>query len=102
MKKKKIYTGYAVMSEDFQGISFQDFSLETCKRFCRPGYVIVKTMRGIMGFEVRVCWFDYYKPFEWRRGHGNIFYLHLNFNKVFHDIYTRDVVWKPDNKEKQV
>lgn len=29
--------GYAVMSEDRTGISFDDRSLETCKRYCREG-----------------------------------------------------------------
>lgn len=68
--------GYAVMSEDLKGYSFEDESLETCKRYCRKGYVIVEQIPYKCGFSISIIWRKWYKPFDLHYNEKNIFWLH--------------------------
>lgn len=64
--------GYAVMSPDFKGISFEDENFETCKRYCFNGDVIVEVKPKKCGFSFRV---RYHKK--------NPFFKFNKFEKVF-------------------
>lgn len=41
--------GYAVMTKELDAYSFEDESLEACKRWCMSGYVIVEQIPYVMG-----------------------------------------------------
>lgn len=62
MSKKREYTGYAVVTEDFSAYSFSDFSLETCKRYLRKGYVIVQTYRETIGYRLELGIMKNFEP----------------------------------------
>lgn len=100
--KEKIYTGYAVVTEDFSATSFSDYSFETCKRYCRKGYVIIRTYRKKMGYQFRICWYKWYKPFELRSkwGRFNLLWLHVNWDVINHDEWEKEVIWRPDVNSK--
>lgn len=58
---------YEVWRADMSGYSFADANLETCKRYCYKGCVVVETHRVVNGFEVS---FRFRKPrliFEFHR-----------------------------------
>lgn len=46
--------GYAVMDKDLSAYSFECVDLETCKRYCRDGSVIVEKIPYVCGFSLRV------------------------------------------------
>ena len=46
--------GYAVMSRDLKAYSFEDTSLESCKRYCREDCVIVERIPIKCGFSLRI------------------------------------------------
>jgi len=48
--------GYAVMSPDMKGISFESIDLETCKEYCRNGQVIVEQIPAVNGFSISISW----------------------------------------------
>lgn len=99
--KKKIYTGYAVVTEDFTATSFSDYSLETCKRFCREGYVIIRTYRKKLGYEFRFCWMKWDKPFTFRFRWNdiNLLWLHISWNVINTDKWEKKVIWKPESNK---
>lgn len=98
--RKKIYTGYAVVTEDFSATSFSDYDFETCKRYCRKGYVIIRTYKKKIGYEFRICLRKWYKPFvfrpRWRE--INVLYLHINWNTIDIDEWEKVAIWKPNEK----
>jgi len=98
-KSKKIYTGYAVVSEDFTGTSFDSDSLDTCKRYCRKGDVIARTYRKKLGYEFRICWIKWYRPFSFRPGWReiNILWLHIRWNVINVNRWEHEVFWKPND-----
>lgn len=76
--------GYAVMNKELTAYSFEDISLESCKRYCRNGDVIVEKIPYVAGFSVRVMWYKHYKPFEFKKRYGcNILWLHINWNNEY-------------------
>lgn len=91
--------GYAVMSEDRTGISFDDRSLETCKRYCREGDIIVKATPKVCGFSVRVWLGGYDKPLSYSRfgRYANVFRLNVSWKKEFRHKYGEEV-WRPEKK----
>lgn len=95
MKKEKIFGGYQVRTKDLTGISFQDYSLETCKRYCRKGYVVVSTYRKCFGIEIRISWMKWYKPFQFVRfsKRFNILWLNVSWNYLTTERPDK-VVWE--------
>ncbi len=95
---KKIYTGYAVVTKDFSATSFSDYNLDTCKRYCRKEYVIIRTYRKKLGYEFRLCWMKWYKPFSfrfrWRE--ANLLWFHINWSIIYTDEWEKEVVWDPN------
>lgn len=80
---KRVFSGYQVRSRDLSGISFTDWNLETCKRYCRKGDVIVSTYYKKFGIEIRISWMEWYKPFQFKciiSHRFNILWLHVNWN----------------------
>lgn len=64
MKDKKHISGYQVRSADLEGISFEDYSLEECKRWCRKGYIIVSTCKKKSGLRIILTfgkWFHWWR-----------------------------------------
>jgi hypothetical protein len=78
--------GFAVMSEDLQGISFEDESLESCKRYCRKGYVIAERIPYTSGFQIRLYWAKWWKPIKMLGYYPrNLLWLHWSVSKIkFH------------------
>lgn len=83
------------------GISFQDYSLECCKRYCRPGYVIVSTYKKTFGIEIRVGWLKYYKAIQFSKitRRLNILWLHIWWDYLTTEVPDK-VVWKPNSEKK--
>lgn len=77
--------GYAVMSKNLDAYSFQDENLETCKRYCRNGDVIVKMIPYVCGSSIKIIWRKPYKLIEFKKRfrYGNIFWLHLSWNREY-------------------
>lgn len=100
-KKKKIYTGYAVVSRDRSGCSFEGECLETCKRYCRHDDIIVRKTRYRFGYGFRICWYKWYKPFQfrWRWRECNILKLHIRWEVIYGDKWDGEVVWESEKKE---
>ena len=48
--------GYAVMTKELDAFSFESDSIESCKRYCFNGDVIVERIPYVNGFNVRVRW----------------------------------------------
>lgn len=64
MKEEKLISGYQVRSADLEGISFEDRSLENCKRWCSKGDVIVSTYKKKSGLRIILT---FGKRFHWWR-----------------------------------
>ncbi len=49
---------YGVYTKDLKGVSLSGKSLETCRRYCYPGYVICEEKRRKIGFliEIEIRW----------------------------------------------
>ena len=77
--------GYAVMSKSLDAYVLEDTRLETCKKYCRNGDVIVKRIPYVAGFSIKFVWHKYIKPIEFKRRYryGNIFKLHFYWNREY-------------------
>lgn len=99
--KKKIYTGFAVVTEDFSATSFSDYNLETCKKYCRKGYVIIRTYRKKVGYAFRISFRKCYKPFEFRLRFRefNLLYIHISWDAICFDEWEKEVIWRPNTDQ---
>lgn len=88
--------GFAVMNKDLNAYSFEDESLETCKRYCNPGYVVVEQIPYVMGFSVRIVWHKYWKPFFFKYDEKNILWLHWSIRKEYSH-KTGKIVYRNEN-----
>lgn len=64
---KRPISGYQVRTADMEGISFEDYSLEKCKEYCRKGYVVVSTYRKKFAFRVSLTFGPRYYLFHYER-----------------------------------
>lgn len=64
---KRHISGYQVRTADMEGISFEDYSLEKCKEYCRKGYVVVSTYRKKFAFRVSLTFGPRYYLFHYER-----------------------------------
>lgn len=93
--KQKAISGYQVRSADMTGISFEHRDLETCKRYCRKGYVIVSTYRKKGAFRIsltlgkRYRWWYYSKYSKLL----DIAWLNIRWEWIYFD-RPLEVVWK--------
>lgn len=76
---KRIFSGYQIRSKDLKGIGYTDWNLDTCKRFCHKGDVIVSTYYKKIGARITIYWMKRYKPFQfsWNKHCFNILWLHV-------------------------
>ena len=76
--------GFAVMNKELTAYSLEDINLDTCKRYCRNGDVIVRRVPYVCGFEIRITWVnDWYKSIYFKGSLKNIFWLHWSINKAY-------------------
>lgn len=77
--------GYAVMNKDLDAYYFESVDLNTCKRYCLNGDVIVEQIPYKAGFSVRIVWRKWYKliRIERRLRYGNILWLHFGWNSEY-------------------
>lgn len=99
---KKIFAGYQVRSKDLSGISFQDYSLEICKKYCRDGYVIVSTYHKRFGINIRIGWTKWDRPiwFSKNMRRFNILWLHVCWDYLTKEVPDK-IVWDPQSNKKQ-
>jgi hypothetical protein len=78
--------GYAVMSKDLSAISFDDETVENCKRYCREGYVIAERIPYVAGFNIRIFWCKWYRIINLTGYYPrNFFWIHWSTSKIhFH------------------
>jgi len=75
--------GFAVMSKTLDSYSFEDKSLETCKKYCREDDVIVEQIPYVNGISIRITWCKYFgRPLHFHKRHreANVFKLHFNWS----------------------
>ena len=78
--------GYAVMTKSLDAFSFQSPDIETSKRYCKNGDVIVDRIPYKCGISLRITWHKYWhKPIYFKKLYreGNVFYLHFNWNNEY-------------------
>lgn len=75
--------GYAVASKDLSGYSFQDESLESCKRCCRDGSVIIEMIPKVVGITLSVWMQRFYDVYYFKYRSKNILWLHWSTSKVY-------------------
>jgi hypothetical protein len=72
--------GYAVMTKDLTGISFEDVNLETCKKYLYPDSVIVERIPVVRGFSIRILFLN--SMYHLISSH-NFLWLYFWFNKEY-------------------
>ena len=83
MLHKREY-GFAVMNKELTAYSLEDINLETCKKYCLNGDVIVRRVPYVCGFEIRIIWLnDWNKQICFKGILKNIFWFHWNINKSY-------------------
>jgi len=76
--------GYAVMSKDLKGISFQHEILEECKKCCRKGYVIVERIPYVSGFKIMLYLHKWHKPIKMLGYYPkNFLWIHWSVSKIY-------------------
>ena len=91
--------GYAVMNKELTAYSLCDESLETCKRYCHNGDVIVERIPYVCGIQIRI---RFYKPWKWIRYYKyarqlNIGWLHIQVNNEYRHKNGKVVYQSPKN-----
>lgn len=75
--------GYAVMNKKLTAIGGEFDDIETCKRYCVSGDVIAERIPYVRGFSIKVMWYEFHRPFNFKYGHYNILWLHWNVSKKY-------------------
>jgi len=75
--------GFAVMNKDLTAYSFEDESLECCKKYCRNNDVIAEQIPYKIGYSIRIVCHKFWKPFYFKYDLKNILWLHWNIRKEF-------------------
>lgn len=75
--------GYAIMGKDLNSYSFEDESLEVCKRYCRGTDVIVEQIPYVTGFTITIEWLKFYKPFRFKYYPKNILWVHWVYRRAY-------------------
>ena len=93
--------GYAVMTKELDAYSFDDESLEKCKRYCYNGDVVVEQIPYVYGLSIRI---RFYKPYRWIRydrfcSQFNIGWLHIQWIKEYSHKCGKVVYRSEDGKD---
>lgn len=77
--------GYAVMNKELTAYSLQSEDLETCKRYCHKGNVVVEQIPYVNGIQIRIRFFKPYKWLEYQKSCSqfNIGWLHIQWLKEY-------------------
>lgn len=75
--------GYAVMDKQLTGWTFENESLERCKRYCGADYVIVERLPIKIGFSIRIYYGKFWKPFSFKYGDKNILWIHWSISPEY-------------------
>lgn len=73
--------GYAVMSKDLSGISFESDNIKACLRYLRGDDVICELIPHVSGFSISFNWFHFYKWLSFKHGMKNILWIHWHYYK---------------------
>ena len=110
MSKERRYTGYAIVTKDIMddkvykrgafGISLDGKDLETCKRYCHEGYIVVRTYQDVLSRDFGIRWIRKYPHFSKSHRHSYPRYIQLGHLKIEWDTkytngYERQAVYQP-------
>ena len=73
--------GFATMSRDLSGCSIESTDIETCKKYCTNGDVVVERIPYTCGFSIRIMWYKWWKIINFKDAPYNILWLHFSFQK---------------------
>lgn len=90
--------GFAVMNKELDAYSLEDINLETCKKYCKNGYVIAKRTPYVAGFSLRVMWYRWHKVIDFKYSIKNVLWIHWNtYKEYLHK--TGEVVYTSENSD---
>ena len=114
MAKEKVFTGYAVVTNDIVddkvfkrgsfGISFDGRDLETCKRYCHGNHIVVRTFRKVIAKSITFKWNYDYPRFEISRRHSypcyiQLWWLRIEFDTIHANGYERTAIYIPNPRK---
>ena len=114
MKKKKRYTGYAVVTKDILddrvyknghfGISLSGRDFDTCKRYCHNGDIVVQTYQDVLCRFIKVKWVRKYPEFRRSKKceypkYLQLWNLRFEWGTDYTNDYERVAVYEPDENK---
>ena len=75
--------GYAVMNNTLTAFSIEGIDIESLKRYCNNGEVIVKRTPYVCGFSIKFLWFKWHEAISLKYSMKNILWVHWVFNKEY-------------------
>lgn len=108
-KKKRSYTGYAVVTRKILddkafkrgsfGICLCNYDLETCKRYCHKGDIVVRTYRKAIAKSITFKIVFKHPCFEWSKRYYNPQYIKLGhlwieWETIYSDGYEREIIYE--------
>jgi hypothetical protein len=111
MSKKRIHTGYAIVSKTILddetykkgrfGISLSDRDLETCKRYCRKDQIVVRTYLAVLSKSFTIKWIVKYPCFGKSNKYATckyiqLWHLRIELDTKYTDGYERDIVYEKE------
>lgn len=98
-KKNKAISGYQVRTADLKGVSFEDYSLEKCKKYCYNGRVVVSTYRKRFAFKISLLFGPKYHWFHYSKYGRYIDILWLSIRWEWLTINEPlEIVWRNEEK----
>ena len=94
--------GYAVMSPDLKGISFDNESFETCKRYCFNGDVIVEAIPYKCGIMVRLRFHRHNPWFRFNRYEKVFLKTRILFDYEYSHKYGKVLYTNPLNRTESI
>lgn len=110
MSKERKYTGYAIVTKDIMddkvykrgafGISFDGRDLDTCKKYCHEGHIVVRTYEGVLSRDFRLRWITKYPHFSKSHRHCiphyiQLWHLKIEWGTEYTNEYERQIVYQP-------
>lgn len=111
MSKKRIYTGYAIVSKTILddetykkgrfGIGLSDIDFETCKRYCRNDQIVVRTYQQVLSKSFTIKWIVKYPRFEISDKYATckyiqLWHLRIELSTKYTNGYERDIVYEKE------
>lgn len=91
---------YQVRTQDLESFSFEHWSFEVCKDYCRKGTVVVSTYKERYGISLTLRWYRWYKPFGFCKytRRFNLFWLRVNWSWLYRNKVDKIVYEHPENE----